>query len=202
MSAALVLIDLQNDVINNRSERIREIIRRSAVVGGCVGAVARAREARIPVVFVTVVRRRNGTDAVKNVTDVSLRQAERGVVEPLTCVEGTEGAALVRELSVEAGDFVVVKRRRSAFNGTELDWLLRRLSVDTVLLGGVATNWGVESTARDAYDLGYDVVVLSDCCCGFSEADHDWTMKNILPNMACVMGSEQAMARVEPTRPA
>ncbi len=77
-------------------------------------------------------------------------------------VRGTPGAQVVDELKPEEGDFVVTKRRYSAFFGTDLDILLRELGVDEVVLTGVATNVCVLHTAADAFFRGYKVTVVSD----------------------------------------
>jgi nicotinamidase-related amidase len=77
-------------------------------------------------------------------------------------VEGTWGAEIVDALAPLPDEPVVVKRSVSALAGTELARLLTLYGVDTLVLGGVATNFVVEGTARDAADLGYAVVVLSD----------------------------------------
>ncbi len=77
-------------------------------------------------------------------------------------VRGTPGAQVVDELKPEEGDFVVHKRRYSAFFGTDLDVLLRELNVDEVVLTGVATNVCVLHTAADAFFRGYKITVVSD----------------------------------------
>ncbi|MDQ2967646.1 MAG: cysteine hydrolase [Actinomycetota bacterium] len=79
-------------------------------------------------------------------------------------VEGTWGAEIVEELAPTPGEPVVVKRSVDAFAGTELSRLLTLYGTDTLVLAGVATNFVVEGTAREAADLGYRVVVLSDAC--------------------------------------
>lgn len=190
--AALVLVDLQRDVLHAQPARVRELLESANVVTHCAAAAEAAHRVGIPVVWVTVLRRANGADAVTNRTGMPAASG------PARLVEGTEGAELVADLPVAPDDLVVVKRRRSAFVGTELDWLLRHRGVDTVLLGGVATNWGVESTARSAYDLGYDVVVLPDCCAGFTAEDHDFALRRIFPNMARVLPGPAAIAEYRP----
>lgn len=186
--AALVLIDLQRDVLHAQSPRVRELLESSKVVAHCANAAEAAHRVGMPVVWVRVLRRANGADAIVNRTDMPPQSG------PARLVEGTEGAELVPEMPIAPGDMTVVKRRRSAFVGTELDWLLRRRGIHTVLLGGVATNWGVESTARSAYDLGYDVAVLPDCCAGFTVADHEYALRRIFPNMARVLPGSEAIA--------
>jgi len=65
---------------------------------------------------------------------------------------------------------------------------------DTILLGGMSTNIGVESCARTAKDLNYNVVVLRDCCLNVDLEDHEWTLKRILPTFARVMTSTEALS--------
>jgi nicotinamidase-related amidase len=185
-SGALVLIDMQKDVLYGRPQ-LRSLVVEARVVENCVAAAAHARNIGMRVVYVKVLRRADGADSVVNDTDVETKLRERGISPPLTCVEGAEGADLVGGLTVDPADLIVVKRRRSAFNGTELDWLLRRLGISTLVLGGVATNWGVESTLRDAYDLGYKLRVIPECCCGFSTEDHEWAVRRIFPNMSRIV---------------
>lgn len=181
-SAAVVLIDMQVDVIHHREAGIRAALDRSGVVRACVGAVGRAHDLGVPVIFVTVVRRRQeGAGGSSTGSTARPSGAQR------SCVEGTRGAEIIDELSPGPGDFVVVKRSRGAFHNTELDGLLRQLRVSRILLGGVATNLGVESTARSAFDLGYQVTFLRECCAGFDEADHAWALERIFPKIGEVM---------------
>ena len=98
---------------------------------------------------------------------------------------------------VQPEDLTVYKVRFDAFVGTNLDLLLRGNKIDTILLGGVATNFGVESTARTARELNYNVVVLTDCCLNVAREQHDFTVKHILPRFARIMTSEQALALLE-----
>ena len=91
----------------------------------------------------------------------------------------------------------VYKVRYDAFIGTNLDLLLRGNGIDTILLGGVATNFGVESTARTARDHGYNVVVLTDCSLNVNLEAHEFTLKHVLPRFARIMSSEQALALLE-----
>ena len=64
-------------------------------------------------------------------------------------------ADFVPEIGPRDGDLIIAKHQWGAFYGTELDLQLRRRKIDTIVMGGIATNMGVESTARDAYELGY-----------------------------------------------
>jgi len=82
---------------------------------------------------------------------------------PEHAVVGTRGAEVVEELKPVMGDYVVQKRRYSAFFGTYLDLLLRELEVDTLVLVGLVTNVCIQNTAGDAFFRGYRVIVPKDC---------------------------------------
>lgn len=85
----------------------------------------------------------------------------------------------------------IVKHNWSAFHGTELDLQLRRRGIENVVLGGIATNFGVESTARDAWQLNYRVIVAEDACTSLDADWHAFSVRNVLPRMARVRTSAE-----------
>lgn len=171
--SALVLVDLQRDIV-------RRVPDRDVLLAACRRSAEVFLDRGLPVVLVRVARRPDGSDA-------PAAPGLDAAPPRLGLIEGAEGTDLVPELhELRPRCREVVKRRRSAFTGTDLDLLLHGLGVDTVFLGGFDTNLGVESTARSAYDLGYRVVVLADCCRGADPADHAWALERVLPRMATV----------------
>jgi len=84
---------------------------------------------------------------------------------------------IIAELKPQAQDVVFQKRRPDGFVGTDFDLVLRSKSVKTILIGGVATEGGVEGTARSARNLGYDVVILKDCVGSRNRELHDMALK-------------------------
>ncbi len=100
-------------------------------------------------------------------------------------------AEIVAELDPQPSDLRVTKRNWGAFYGTELDVLLRRRGIGTVVLGGIATNFGVESTARQAWERGYAVVVAEDACATMSAALHEMAIKSIFPRISRVTTADQ-----------
>ena len=87
-------------------------------------------------------------------------------------------------------DLIITKRHWGAFYGTELDLQLRRRAIGCIVLGGIATNIGVESTARSAAEHGYELVVPEDLCSGISAEVHAFSFKHILPRLARITSSE------------
>ncbi|MFT4262594.1 MAG: isochorismatase family cysteine hydrolase [Nocardioides sp.] len=94
------------------------------------------------------------------------------------------GLAIVPDLAPEPGDIVIEKRGWGGFVGTGLDARLRERGIGQVVLAGVATGFGIESTARQAYDAGYHVVVALDAITDPRPHGHDFTVTEILPALA------------------
>jgi nicotinamidase-related amidase len=91
---------------------------------------------------------------------------------------------------VRDGDVVVVKRSIGAFATTDLDARLRELGVGTVVLGGLVTTMGVESTARAASDLGYEVEFVADAMSGLAADEHDFAVTRTFPRFGRVTATQ------------
>lgn len=101
------------------------------------------------------------------------------------------------ELGVTETDYVVNKRGFSAFFGTDLDLQLRRRGIDTIVLGGISTHAGVDTTARDAYQYGYDQYFLTDMM-GAARADlHEFPIKNLFPLMGQTVTTQEFLESVK-----
>ena len=162
-STALVLIDLQN------GNMARELAPYSSqqVLGNCVLLAQEMRSRGAMVVFVRVLL----NELQSGPADAPLRPADAPPTPP-------DASQFAPEAGVEATDVVITKRQWGAFYGTELDQLLRRRGIKTIILGGIVTNIGVESTARAAHDLGYALVFAEDAMSGISAEAHDFACNN------------------------
>jgi nicotinamidase-related amidase len=107
-----------------------------------------------------------------------------------------EASELVPELHVQGGDVVVTKRQWGAFYGTDLEQQLRRRQIGTIVMGGIATNFGVESTARGAHDRGYELVFAEDAMTSVSPEVHGFVVSNIFPRMGRIRSTEQVLAAI------
>jgi nicotinamidase-related amidase len=107
------------------------------------------------------------------------------------------------ELAVEPadGDVVVVKRGWGAFPASGIDEELRKRDIDTVVLGGIATNFGVESTGRAADDHGYSTVFVSDAMSGLDRHAHDFAVEYVFPKLGTVVTTEELVAQLPATGP-
>ncbi|MEU6219434.1 isochorismatase family protein [Streptomyces sp. NPDC047022] len=107
-------------------------------------------------------------------------------VERAGVAEQPPGSGLVPGL-LRDGDVEVVKRTIGGFQGTDLDRRLREHGITTLVFGGIATNLGVESTARAAADLGYDLVFVEDAMAAFTAAEHDASVRLDFPRLGSVV---------------
>lgn len=103
---------------------------------------------------------------------------------------------LVPELDRQPSDVVVTKHQPNAFYATDLEVHLRRRGIRTIVLGGVATNLGVESTARAAFERGYEQVFVSDAMSARVEVLHTHTVTHILPTMGRVRTTAEVIAAI------
>ena len=175
-STALVLIDLQNGIVGmNLAPRTG-----SEVVATAKTLAGRFRAAGAPVVLVSVTWAADYADAPPGRTDQASPRPSGGL--PAAWATLVDGLA-------EPSDLLVAKRQWGAFYGTDLDLQLRRRGVDTVVIGGIATNFGVESTVRHAWELGYHVVVAEDSCTTATAELHEVAIKVVFPRIARVMQS-------------
>ncbi len=149
------------------------------VVVGHVVALARAVRAGGGIVCLTRAAFSPGyADMLRVPVDVALPVPEGGLPPGML--------AFRPEIAALEADIVITKRQWSAFHGTELDLQLRRRGLDTVVIAGVMTNFGVESTARDAWQHNYAAVVVEDACASLSPEMHRFAIATILPRVARV----------------
>lgn len=116
-------------------------------------------------------------------------------VERPSLAEQPPGSGLVAGL-LRDGDLEVVKRTIGGFQGTGLDERLRERGIRTLVLGGIATNLGVESTARAAADLGYDLVFVTDAMAAFTAAEHEASVRLDFPRLGTVVTTSQVRLAV------
>ena len=193
-TTAVVLNDMINMNLVSSDPATQQVIDDSKIVENTAKLIAAAREKGMRIVWILIERRADLADQAPPLTDVFIAD---GMKLPPATTAGSSGAKTPDALPVLPEDLTVYKVRFDAFVGTNLDLLLRGNKIDTILLGGVATNFGVESTARTARELNYNVVVLTDCCLNVAREQHDFTVQHILPRFARIMTSEQALALLE-----
>lgn len=178
-STALILIDLQKGIVARDTEphSSEKVVQNSKLLAD------QCRLLGIPVFPVHVTFSSNGADRLSPVTDAT----------PFGGSYPADFAQIVPEIGPMEGDFVITKRQWGAFYGTGLDLQLRRRGIKTIILGGISTNFGVESTARDAYERGYDQIFVEDAMAGLSAGAHEFVIKNIFPRIGRVRSTNDVL---------
>jgi nicotinamidase-related amidase len=106
-------------------------------------------------------------------------------------IKGTAGCEIASDLATAPSDPVVVKKRYSAFFGTELEPMLERWKPDVLLLAGINTHACVRMTAIDAYQRDWKVVLAADCVDSYDPVHHDISMKYMKDKIAAIMTNQE-----------
>jgi nicotinamidase-related amidase len=145
LKAAVIVIDMINDFVTG----VFKSARPTRIIPNIKALLYHARRQKTPIVY--------ATDAHLPGVDLEFslfgKHAEAG----------SWGAEIIDELKPKEGDFRILKRKYSAFQGTDLDQMLRELNVDTVILTGVVTDICIQHTAADAFFRGYKIIIPMDC---------------------------------------
>lgn len=186
---ALIAYDVCRRALTPTDPKRRDAMR--PVLDAWVRLIAVARGAGIPVIYTTPVSRADGADVVMLPTDLS---AETGVPPLTNGVEGTYEAGFPDEIAPQPEDYVFLKRRPSAFHGTGVRELLHMLRRDVVIIGGGATNRGVETSVREAFSNDIASVVVRECCWGGDAAAHAYSLDKAMKMYARVRHLDQVAA--------
>src|SRR5215470_17715001 len=184
--AALIAYDVCRRALEPPDPARRRAMR--PVLEAWVRLIGAARAAKLPVVYTTPVSRADGADVVLLPTDLS---AETGTPPLTNCVEGSDDAGFPEEIAPRPEDYVFLKRRPSAFHGTGVAELLRMLRRDTIVIGGGATNRGVETSVREAFNLDIASVVVRECCWGSDTAAHAYSLDKAMKMYARIRSLDQ-----------
>jgi nicotinamidase-related amidase len=172
-TTALLLVDLQKGIVGLPTAPYSG----DAVLARAKALAHRFRAAKASVVLINVAFAPDFSDALRAPVD-------RPGGFPADWTELVDGLA-------EPSDIKVTKRQWGAFYGTDLDLQLRRRGVTTVVVGGIATNMGVESTARAAHEHGYAVVLAEDAATTFTDEMHAFAFEHIFPRLGRVAKSHE-----------
>jgi nicotinamidase-related amidase len=177
---ALVVIDLQKGIVGRPTVPYATEV----VVRNAAALAAAFRENGMPVFLVRVTPSADWKDALRPIADAAMPAQ----------TPPPDWAEIVPEMGPKQGDFVITKRQWGAFYGTDLDLQLRRRGLAAIVLCGIATEFGVESTARDAYERGYEQVFAGDAMAGLHVESHANAVERIFPRLGRVRGTEDIIA--------
>jgi len=185
MKSALLIIDMQNDFVLPESPN--SINGANETIPVLVSVLDRFRSCGFPVFHIVREYRQDGSDIEK------FRYADF-MDGNKYAIPGSLGCEVVEELTPIEGEYRIVKNRFSGFMNTELEFMLRRLGVEEVIISGIQYPNCIRATAFDAVAYGYDVTVLTD---GTSAKSEDIAKSNIVDfeniGIRCITSKELAV---------
>ncbi len=175
-NTALLVMDMQAGIL----PRVPDA---PALLAKVAKAISAARKEKIPVIYITVGFRAGALEVSPNNKSFS---AGKALYETM---DMTQFMAIDPAIAPLQGDAHVVKRRVSAFTGSDLEVLLRSQGIHHLVLAGISTSGVVLSTLREAADKDYRLTVLADCCVDPDPEVHQVLMAKVFPRQAEVISS-------------
>jgi nicotinamidase-related amidase len=173
---ALIVIDMVNDFLEKWAPTPKQQLVRS--INDLVGLM---RQLDHPIIWVRQEFEPDLRDAFPEMKAKGIR----------ITIKGTIGCEIASGLATAPSDTVVIKKRYSAFFGTQLDQMLHRLTPDALILAGINTHACVRMTAIDAYQRDWKIVVAADCVDSYDREHHDISMKYMKDKIATVMTNQE-----------
>ena len=186
MSKALLLLDFMNDFVDEDGKGsawgIPAHVKEVGALENTAKVLKKARDAGIKIIYVTV----SYEDGYPELAD-SKAPLHAGVKQTNMIIKGTWGAEIHEKVKPE-GEKIINKTRISPF--TNPDFVEEIEGLSTLYLAGVATNFVVEATAREAADRNFEVIILQDCCATMGKEMHEFSLQ-ILGNLAQIQTSDE-----------
>jgi ureidoacrylate peracid hydrolase len=165
VNPALMVIDVQNGFVSKGGSYDQlgmNVARYQHVISQISELIRLCRSVNIPIFYTQAVREKSGIDLLTKTHRILPKSREERIRTKPICVIGTWDADIVDEIKPSPMDHVVIKRRDSAFQDTEIGVWLNSIGIDTLVFCGIDTSICVEASLRDAFNNGYDVILVSD----------------------------------------
>lgn len=176
---AIVVIDLQKGIVamDTQPHGAKTVIENTSEL------LKAFRKNDMPVFLVRVAFSADGKDRLNPQADITWSGSNK---------MPEDWSEIVPELSPKDA-IIITKHQWGAFHGTELDMQLKRRKIDTIILCGISTDIGVESTARFAYEYGYEQIFAEDAMAAMSKEEHEHTVSKILPRIGLVRSTKEIL---------
>jgi ureidoacrylate peracid hydrolase len=198
---ALLVIDVQNGFVSkggSYDELGMDIANYQSVVPRVSRLIELCRRFEIPIFYTQAVREKSGIDLLTRSHKILPKSREERIKRKPICIAGTWDAEIVKEVSPAPQDHVVIKRRDSAFHDTEIDVWLQSLGVDTILFCGIDTSICVEASFREAFNQGYDIILVSDATASANQKHYQSTVEVAQGYYGWVMDTDELIKDLSP----
>lgn len=194
INPALLVIDMQNGFVSRGGSYDLmglNVSKYSDVVPSLKRLIAFCRKVKIPIFYSQAVREESGIDLLTRSHRILPKSREERIKRRPICIRGSWDAEIVEDLKPNFDDHVVIKRRDSVFQDTEVEVWLRSLGIDSIIFAGIDTSICVESSLRDAFNHGYDVVLISDATASNNLNHYNSTLDTIRNYYGLVMNLDE-----------
>jgi ureidoacrylate peracid hydrolase len=200
INPALIVIDVQNGFVSKGGSYDllgMNIVPYQVVIPRIRHLIKTCRSAKIPIFYTQAIREPSGIDLLTHTHKILPKSREERIRRKTICVRGTWDAKIVDDLKPDdRNDHVIIKRRDSAFHNTEIEVWLRSIGVDTLVFCGIDTSICVESSLRDAFNIGYDVILISDATASSSKKHYESTIEHVKDYYGLVMNIEEFSSQI------
>ena len=189
----LVVIDMQNGFVSKDGSydhlgmNIKEYQRIIPIIKELITF---CRDKKIPIFYTEAVREASGVDLLTRFHRLLPLAREERLKVPIT-VRGTWDAQTIDEIKPVDNDLIVIKRRDGAFQDTELRVWLQSEGINTLVFCGIDTSICVETSLREAFNIGYDVILVSDCTASGNKRHYETTLERVRDYYGLVLDTER-----------
>ena len=191
---ALLVIDVQNGFMSNGGSYHHlgmKISNYQNIIPKLKELISICRKHNVPVFYTQAVRESSGIDLLTRSHRILPKAREERIKKRPICVRGTWDAKIVDAIKPTNKDHIVIKRRDSAFQDTETEVWLNSLKVNTLIFCGIDTSICVETSLRDAFNRGYDVILISDATASSNVRHYKTTIEHVKEYYGLVMKTRE-----------
>lgn len=200
INPALIVIDVQNGFVSKGGSYDllgMNIIPYQDVIPRIQQLIKSCRLAKIPIFYTQAIREPSGIDLLTQTHKILPRSREERIKKKTICVRGTWDAKIVDDIKPDdKNDHIIIKRRDSAFHNTEIEVWLRSIGVDTLVFCGIDTSICVETSLRDAFNIGYDVILISDATASSNKKHYESTIEHVKDYYGIVMNIREFSSQI------
>src|SRR5918911_2430346 len=192
VTPALLVIDMQNGFAaqgGSYEDLGIEISIYRQVIDKIRYLIITCRRLKIPIFYTQAVREPSGIDLLTKTHKILPKSREERIKKRPICIRGTWDAGIIDELKPSNMDHIVIKRRDSAFQDTEIEVWLKSIKVDTLIFCGIDTAVSVESSLQDGFNRGYDVILTSNATASINKMRYESALENVKEHYGLVMDS-------------
>ncbi len=191
---ALLLIHWQNEIAafeGRNAQDMAQRVRDQGILQRTQAVLDASRKRGMLVAYINGVHAPGYPELGAKTVPLAAMLIARGSMQ-----KGTWGVEVIDELKPIDGEILIDNYSPSGFSSTPLDVVLRARGITHLVMSGIATHVAVESTTREAFNLGYTVYTLEDCCTSTTQEIHEWSIKNTLSFFGFVTDAESYMAAI------